>query len=104
MILPASSYLPVPKSVFIDHFMCGLLISLLLASKVQFTFDTKPFRSIGIWIYFTHMYVVFFIKKFLGVSGFADNIICVLPISICIAVILHYLSQRYDRIKTLICA
>ena len=101
VLLPISSYFPVPKSLFVDHFLNGLLISLLLASNFKHNFDTKPIRSIGVWIYFTHMYIVFIINQMFGLTDFTESIIYALPLSLCIAIVLYFIGRKFKYVRVL---
>lgn len=104
MLLPICGYFPVTKSLFIDHIMSGLLITLLLALNFRIQVDTKPLRLVGVWMYFIHMYVVFFIRQFNGIRNFIECFLYALPISFCLAVFLYFLSQKNRKVGILIAA
>ena len=101
-IAPLCSTLDVTRSLFLDHIFCGLLVGLLLSSDIATSFSSKNIREIAIWIYFTHMYIVFSLEHFFGNYSFGEKTGIAIFTSLIISTGLYNSTRIYPKIKTLI--
>ena len=100
IIYAIASFLPVTKGVFMYHIACGLLFIFLMNQKVSHYLCPLFVRKLGIWIYFTHMYVVFMIRQ-VGNEDFWCLVSLATPLAVALGLLLEYFSRRYTILQKL---
>ena len=102
MLIVVSSFLTFTKSFFVNHIICCLLISILLSAQIKFNVDTTILRRLGIWMYFIHMYIIYFIGTLVETNNFFVLGPLALTLSFFVSCLLELLANRFNFVNRLI--